>query len=168
MASSLSFSPGSRNVSSPLAAEVLVEAESVHGLTCLRVASVPAQDMVAGATEEDVAQKLGQVALSVLDQPEELAQVWRVYRQVGRVVLVEQFELVVYVPRALVPRRGREETALLPRAQELFQQPVTPNGPVPEVVALVYEHEVPITVAHVIQKRARRLHGACSSRAHGS
>ena len=46
------------------------------------------------------------VPLSLLDQLEILTQIWRVDRQVGFVLLMEEFDLVIHVPCALVAWRS--------------------------------------------------------------
>ena len=124
----------------------------VNALLGLLVIPVPAQDVVAGATDEQVGQQGWQPSLAALHQPEVLAQVGRIDRDVGQVVLVEKAELVVDVPDRLVARRGGEEHAApVAAGQKALQHPIALVVGMAKVVAFVNEHKIAVAKALIVQ-----------------
>src|ERR1017187_8182339 len=101
-------SPADDNIGAFPAVEVIAELRRVNLLVRLGVKAIPAQDVIARAADEDVRQQVRQLPLSVLNQLEVLLQVRRVNRQIRLVILMEQLDLRINIPRALVARRGRE------------------------------------------------------------
>ena len=103
--------PADEHISLSPAVEVFLKETGINGLMRLCVETVPTQDMVARAPDEDVGQQIRQFSLPPLDQFEKLFQVWRVNGNIRSVVLMEKLDLVVNVPGALVPGRGGQESS---------------------------------------------------------
>ncbi len=97
--------------------------DRVNRLVRLGVEAIPTQDVVARPPDQDVGQQVRQFLFPLLDQLEILLQVRRVDGQVRLVVLVKELDLVVDVPCALVPGRGRQETAPPPGGEEVPARP---------------------------------------------
>ncbi len=132
------------------------------------IVAVPAQDVHAGAADEQVREQVRQTPLAVFHRLEEFAQVGRVDGQVGQVVLMEELELVVEVPHRLVARgRGEETAAAFPGAQEAVEHPVALAVGIAEVVAFIHQHEVPVPVATIVGHPIGAVCGILLQHPHG-
>ena len=138
------------------AVQVIAELRRVNLLVRLGIKAIPAQDMIARAANEYVCQQVRQVSLAVFNQLEVLLQVRRVNRQIRLVVLMEQLDLGVNIPRALVARRGRQETAAPACAEKRLYHLVPLCIAMAKVVALVNQHEIPVLVEHIFQQHVHR------------
>src|SRR5262245_3788090 len=101
-------------------------------------------------------EQIWQLLFLFLDEPEVFLQVWRVHRQVGFIILVEEFDLVIYVPCAFVARTRGQKTAPSAHSQERLYQLVSLCVRVTQVMALIYQHEVSVTVFYVCQQEICR------------
>ena len=63
--------------------------------------------MVAGPAYQHIGKQVGEFFVALLNQFEVLFKVWRVYWQVGLIILMEEFELRVNVPSTLIAWCGR-------------------------------------------------------------
>ena len=104
------------DVRSPLAAPVLLKVRRIHPLVCLRIVSVPAQNVVASATDQEVGKQVRQVLLVVLDESEIAPKIGGINGQVRLLVLMEQLDLVIDVPGALVAGCGCQKAASAAKA----------------------------------------------------
>ena len=120
------------------------------------VKAIPAQDVIASPSNEDVGKQVGELLLPFLDQLEILLKVRGSHWKIGFVILVEEFNLVIDIPCALVSGSRGQEAASSPCSQECLDYLIALYIRIAKVVALVDEHKVPVPVLHVVQKEIDR------------
>src|SRR5262249_24016697 len=98
------------------AIQIIAELRRANRLVRHRIETIPAQNVIARAANQNVRQQIRQLPLPVVNQLEVLLLVAWINRQSRFVVLMEQLEVAIDIPRALVARRGRETTAAPARA----------------------------------------------------
>ena len=64
---------------------------------------------------------------------------------------MEQLDLVVHVPGALVTRRRRQQAASLTGTQKRLHHLIPLRIGVPQIVALINQHEIAVFVEHIFQ-----------------
>src|SRR5437016_4972813 len=120
---------------------------------CLRVKSVPAENVISRSSNQDVYKNVREFFVTTFDQSKVFLQVWRIDREISLVVLMEKLDLIINVPRAFVARCCREKTAALTRRKKRLENPITLRVGMPKVMALVYENKVAVTILHIVQQK---------------
>ena len=144
--------PRHEHVRSLVTIHVLTEAGGINGLVSDGIVPVPAEDVVSGAPNQNVRQKIGQPPAAAFNQLEVLLQIGRIDWKIGLVVLMEQFDLKVNVPRALVSRGCRQEAGFAPaRGEKCLQNLISLSVGVAEVVALIHEDKIAVAILCVFQ-----------------
>ncbi|OQB38291.1 MAG: hypothetical protein BWY09_01384 [Candidatus Hydrogenedentes bacterium ADurb.Bin179] len=126
--------------------------------------AVPAQDMPSCPPHQHGFQQGLQRFRSLLHQFKIVLQIGRVHGQHGDIVRVEQLDLIVHVPGALVSGCGGQQAQLTPPfEQEVLEGGILLRGVVPEMMAFVNEHEIIVLVLFACQHVA-----AAPEHAHGN
>ena len=142
-----------QHIRSFVTVHVLTEAGGINRLVGDGIVPVPTQDVVSGAPNQNVRQKIRQPPVPALNQLEVLLQISGIDWKIGLVVLMKELDLVVNVPRALVSwGRCQEADLALARGKESLQNLVPLSIGMSEVVALIHQHKVAVAVLCVIQQ----------------
>src|SRR6266487_6571234 len=120
---------------------------------CLRVKSVPAQNVISRPANKDVYKNVGELFVTTFDQSKVFLQVWRIDREISFVVLMEKFDLIVNVPCAFVARCRRQKAASLTCRKKRLENPITLCVRMSKVMALVYENKVAVTILNILQQK---------------
>lgn len=144
--------PAHEHIGPTLAVQILLKTGGIDRFMCLRIKTIPTQDMVASAADKDVRKQVRQLLFPPINSFEEFFQVWRVNRQVSSVVLVEKLDLVVDVPCTLVPGRSGQEATAPPGGKEGLNNLIPLGIRVSKVMAFINEHKITILVTEIIQK----------------
>ena len=120
---------------------------------CLRVKSVPAQNVISRAANKDVYKNVGELFVTTFDQSKVFLQVWWIDREISFVILMKKLDLIVNVPRAFVARCRRQKAAALPRRKKRLENPITLRVGMSKIMALVYENKVAVTILNILQQK---------------
>ena len=141
------------HIRSLVTVHVLAEAGGIDGLVSDGIVPVPAEDVVSRAPNQNVRQKIGQPPAAALNQLEVLLQIGGIDGKIGLVVLMEELDLVVNVPRALVSRGCRQEASFASaRGEKCLQNLVPLSIGVSKVVALIHEDKIAVAILCVFQQ----------------
>ena len=124
----------------------------VHRLMRHRIKAVPAEYGVASPANQNMPQQFRQLAFAFLDGLEILLQIRWIDRHIRLVVLVEQLDLAVEVPRRPVPGCRRQQAASARRVSShvVLKELVALRPGIAEVVALIDQNEIPVLEFNVV------------------
>src|SRR5436309_15872986 len=119
----------------------------------LGVKSVPAQNVISRPANKDVYKNVGKLLVTTFYQSKVFLQIWRIDREISFVILVKKLDLIVNVPCAFVAWCRRQKAAALTRRKKRLENPITLRVGMSEVMALVDENKVAITILNILQQK---------------